>query len=94
MFQINIPFSEVAANLNDFSWKVINFLYVRKQVSFNELRQHVGLSQEKTYKEIARLEGALLIHSERDPNDQRSVRYSLTKYGEVAANSNSEKTLV
>lgn len=81
MIQINIPLSEVASNLNDFSCRILKLLEDHKQVNFKEIKQHVGLSQEKTYKEIARIEGALLINVQRDPNDQRSVLYSLTEYG-------------
>lgn len=79
---MNIPLNEIAANLNEFGWRILKLIKKNERATFNELRNELGLSQEKSYKEVARLEGALLIVSKRDPKDQRSNLYSLSEYGE------------
>lgn len=81
---ISIPISEVLNNLNEFSWKILKLLNENQTQSFLDIRKELELSQEKSYKEIARLEGALLITSKRDLRDQRSILYSLTDYGKAA----------
>lgn len=77
----SIPLDEIAANLNMFSWKILELLSKIESSNFLEMKRELELSQEKSYKELARLEGALLIVSKRDPRDQRSVLYSITEYG-------------
>lgn len=77
----HIPLDVLASNINEFGWKILNLINENDHATFNEVRSELGLSQEKSYKEIARLEGALLIVSNRDPKDQRSILYSLSEYG-------------
>ncbi|UOE78391.1 hypothetical protein [Parageobacillus thermoglucosidasius] len=77
---INIPLEEIANNLNDVSWDILNILR-NEPVNFIELKSRLSLGQEKVYKELARLEGACLIHFKKDPKDQRSNIYYLTNYG-------------
>ncbi|HZH59656.1 MAG TPA: hypothetical protein VEY70_08785 [Metabacillus sp.] len=78
---INIPLEEVASNLNEISWSILESLR-EKSLNFIELRSRLQLSQEKAYKELARLEGACLIHSKVGTKDQRTKMYFLTTYGE------------
>jgi len=78
---IHIPLEEISKNLNEISWDVLSLL--REQpLNFVDIRSRLSLSQEKAYKELARLEGACLIQTKQSTKDQRSKIYSLTPYGE------------
>ncbi|MGP9043230.1 hypothetical protein [Cytobacillus kochii] len=79
---MNINLKEIANNTNSIGWLVLDLLR-KEQLTFMKLRSELELSQDKTYKELARLEGGLLISTERDPKDQRVALYSLTKYGKA-----------
>lgn len=79
---MTIPLEEIAANTNEFGWKILKLLN-QDNSTFLEMKKELGLSQEKCYKEISRLEGALLIVSRRDPKDQRSNLFSLSEYGKA-----------
>lgn len=78
---MQIQLKEIADNINAIGWKALDLLR-NNQLSFLKLKGELGLSQEKTYKELAKLEGALLITASRGIEDQRVILYSLTKYGE------------
>lgn len=77
----NIPLSEIAASTTEFGWKILFLIRDEQNISFKEIREKIGISQEKIYKEISKLEGALLISTFRDPKDQRSNLFILTEYG-------------
>ncbi|MED5052567.1 winged helix DNA-binding protein [Anoxybacillus rupiensis] len=78
---IHIPLEEILKNLNEISWDILDILK-DQSLNFVDIRSRLSLSQEKAYKELARLEGACLIQSKQNTKDQRSKIYSLTPYGE------------
>lgn len=78
---MSIPLTEIAGNLNEVSWDIIDILTKNESLGYNDLRTRLGLSQEKVNSEIARLEGALLITSKVDVKDRRRILFSLTSYG-------------
>lgn len=77
----NISLSDVAKNLNPISWDILKMLSRTEYLSYSQIKEKIGVSQEKVSKEIARLEGALLITSKRDDIDQRVMKFSLTENG-------------
>lgn len=75
-----ISLEEISSNISSIGWDILKLLN-EKELNFIKIKNELCLSQEKTYKELARLEGGLLILSQRDPKDQRTVIFSLSKYG-------------
>lgn len=76
-----IRLSDVANQLNVISWDILILLSQSKNVSYTELRKALSVSQDKCSREIARLEGALLIKSESDPHDNRALLFNLSENG-------------
>lgn len=76
-----IALEDISKNLNSISWDILKMLSKTEFLSYSEIRNKLGISQEKTSKEIARLEGALLIGSKRDEIDQRVLKFYLTENG-------------
>ena len=76
-----IPLEEIAGNLNEVSWDILDMLSKKENLNSKEIRDKLNISLEKSYKELARLEGALLIDSKRDPKDKRYLMMNLTDYG-------------
>lgn len=77
----SIPLEDIAKNLSPISWDILKMLQKSEYLSYSEIKNKIGVSQEKASKEIARLEGALLITSRRDEIDQRILKFSLTENG-------------
>jgi len=77
----SISLDDIAKNLNLISWDILKMLSKNEFLSYSQIKEKIGISQEKTSKEIARLEGALLINSRRDDIDQRVMKFSLTENG-------------
>lgn len=79
----NITLSEVAKELNSngVCWDILFHLSRYESMSFSEIQAKVHMKRQKMDKEIARLEGPLLISSVRDSVDKRVVRYSVTING-------------
>lgn len=76
-----IPIEELAKHRTEVGWEILSLLELKERLILNELKGEIGISQEKLYKEIGRLEGALLIEAKQDPLDNRRMPYSLTDYG-------------
>lgn len=77
----SIRLEDVAGKLNAISWEMLELLLKQKDVSYHNLRNQLNVSQEKCSREIARLEGALLIHSDKDPKDGRILLFNITENG-------------
>ncbi|MBU8908069.1 MarR family transcriptional regulator [Desertibacillus haloalkaliphilus] len=77
----SVSLNEIANGLNVLSWDVLEYLNNHPSQSYSAIRVKFGFSQEKISKEMARLEGAVLVKVERDPNDNRSMVYNITRYG-------------
>lgn len=77
----HISLEDIAKNLNSISWDILKMLSKTEAMSYSHIKNKIGVSQEKTSKEIARLEGALLIDSKRDEIDGRILNFSITEYG-------------
>ncbi|MBU8908247.1 hypothetical protein [Desertibacillus haloalkaliphilus] len=73
---------DVAKHLNEISWKTLDVIDRNENVTYLKLLELLSISKNLVHKEIARLEGAVLITTERNPLDNRSFYYHLTNYGE------------
>lgn len=76
-----IPLYLILEKLNYISWNILKLLNENEYLSYSNIKKDLKLSQEKCSKEIARLEGALLIESKVDELDERAKRISITRYG-------------
>ncbi len=77
----SIPLKDIADGLTDISWDILDILSRKQNLTYNELRKSLGLSADKSFKEVARLEGGRLIESKRDPKDQRVMLLNISDYG-------------
>lgn len=78
----SILLKDIAKSLNSVSWRILEILENEDQVSYTDIKAKLGVSQNKAAKEIARLEGALLIESKKDDIDSRVYNFKLTSNGE------------
>ena len=78
---MNIPLIEIRKKLNSHSWDILELLNSKESLTYSEVQKKLGVGQAKISKELARLEGALLIESERNPMDSRVLYLRLTEYG-------------
>lgn len=76
-----IQLEDIAAALNNISWDILSMLSKTESLSYSEIKKKLNVSQDKASKEIARLEGGLLIKSKRDDIDSRLLKFSLTDNG-------------
>ncbi len=77
----NIPILAIYNAQNDSSIQLLMLIQDNKNFTYKDLREESGLSRDRLDKEIARLEGATLITSKRNPVDGRSFIYEITEYG-------------
>jgi len=77
---MKINVQDLTTSFNKLSWDILELIQ-KEPVNYKKLREETGTSQDKMYREIARLEGAMLIVSEKDAVDQRVTNYSLSEYG-------------
>lgn len=85
---MDIPIQRILGNLTDDSWDMLKLIDENPTITFKEIRVETNLSQEKAYKTLAFLEGALLITNKRK-TDARFTCYEITEYGKYAlANKN------
>lgn len=78
---MNIPLSEIKNKLNSHSWDILEMLKKNEALTYTEVQRRLGLGQSKVSKELARLEGALLIEAEKNSIDGRVLDLKLTEYG-------------
>jgi len=76
-----ISLSDIAKRLNSISWDILEILSKKENISYKDLKNYLKISHEKCSKEIARLEGALLIQEKDDPRDQRKSNFNISEYG-------------
>jgi|GEM_PF-1830449 len=81
---LSIPLNEVIKTLNETSWQLLKLIQEKPNFSFKDIRNESNLSQEKCYKELCRLEGGVLVVTNRDQSDRRVNGYSITQYGQAA----------
>lgn len=81
MNEDSIHLSDIADKLSSICWDILNMLSQREYLTYTEIKNSLKLSQEKSSKEIARLEGALLVDSKRDNVDERVRKFYLTIHG-------------
>lgn len=82
----NIPINEICKKFNGLSFNILNMLSQELDLSFGIIKEKLNLSQEKTSKELAKLESPLFIESYRDQIDARCLKYKITTYGLAALN--------
>lgn len=85
---MEIPLNEVLEGLNSSSWRILEYINENPNAYLKSIQEGLGISREKALKEISRLEGALLIKSEKDPGDSRQLTFIVTIYGEEALKNN------
>lgn len=76
-----ILIKDIAAILNAIDWDILEMLNRCEKLSYSEIKSKLNISQNKISKELARLEGALLIETRRDEVDSRMLNFSITQYG-------------
>ena len=76
-----ILLKDIAQRLNSISWDILTLLYKTEELSYSEIKNKLKVSQDKASKEIARLEGALLVDSRRDDIDTRYIKFKITDNG-------------
>ncbi|MDP4084713.1 MAG: hypothetical protein Q8934_08880 [Bacillota bacterium] len=84
MNQVTIPLDLVIESMNDISWSLLDLIKNKPGLNFFEIRKEMNKSQEKCYKELSRLEGGVLIKSNRHVLHQRVINYQITEYGQIA----------
>lgn len=77
----NISLEIISKNLTPLSWDLLQMLSKTEFLSYGQIKKRLGVSQDKASKEIARLEGAILINSKRGDIDQRIIKFYITEYG-------------
>lgn len=77
----SILLQDIARCLNTVSWDILDMLSKNERLSYGEIKDKLKISQNKVSKEIARLEGALLICSTRNSIDARVNNYEISKNG-------------
>lgn len=78
----SITLDEIKNNLPNISYNILQMLYNNESLSYKEIVEKLKVGQNKAAKEIARLEGALLIESKKSDLDGRENKLSLTVYGQ------------
>lgn len=79
-----IPLENVVQSMNDTSWYLLELIKDKPNLSFKDIRKESNLSQEKCYKELCRLEGGVLVVTNRYLDDRRVIGYHITEYGNAA----------
>ncbi|WP_031368487.1 winged helix DNA-binding protein [Clostridium botulinum] len=77
----HIFLKDIAKGLNNISWDILSMLKANEKLSYGNIKDKLNISQNKVSKELARLEGALLIDSKRDEVDARVYVFTLTENG-------------
>lgn len=72
---------DVARKLSSMSWKILEILNSEECLTYTDIKSRFKLSQEKLSKEIARLEGGLLIEFKKDYQDERTKPFVITING-------------
>lgn len=77
----SVSLVEIKKNLNSISMSILEMLSNNESLTYTEIKDRLGIGQNKVTKELARLEGALLITSKKSELDGREVKLSLSSYG-------------
>lgn len=78
----SIALKEIKENLTSISVNILEILYKNESLSYKDIVEKLKVGQNKASKEIARLEGALLIQSKKSDIDGRENKLTLTLYGQ------------
>jgi len=81
---MKIPLNEIVGGFGPDTWNLLSCIKENPGLSHRDLRTQLNFSQPRTEKELSRLEGALLIKTDRNPEDKRLTIYKITEYGEEA----------
>lgn len=77
----SVSLVEIKENLNSISISILEMLSANESLTYTEIKDRLRIGQNKVTKELARLEGALLITSKKSEIDGREIKLSLSKYG-------------
>ncbi|KAB2329462.1 MULTISPECIES: hypothetical protein [Bacillaceae] len=94
MKDLSVPLQSIIDTLTPTSWELLELINTSPELNFYEIRKETNLSQEKCYKELSRLEGGVLITSNRKFSDKRIIGYKITKFGLVALEQYKPQSLV
>lgn len=81
---MNIPVEEVVSRLNENTWRILEFIKDNPNCYVKAINETLGFKRDKASKEISRLEGGVLIESNRNDTDNRIISYTITEYGKKA----------
>lgn len=77
----SINLQDIKKNLTSLSMDILEMLKKSESLSYKQIKEQLNVGQNKASKEIARLEGALLIETKKSDIDGRENKLSLTEYG-------------
>lgn len=79
--QDSIFLRDIAHKLSSISWDILEMLEKQEFLTYTDIKNRFKMSQEKLSKEIARLEGGLLIEFKKDSQDERTKPFTITING-------------
>lgn len=77
----SITLEDIARRVSQTGWIILEILTKVESSPSNHLKERLSISHEKLQKEIARLDGPLLIDRSIDEFDARKLSYSISNYG-------------
>jgi DNA-binding MarR family transcriptional regulator len=75
-----ISLKDIGKQLNESSFDILIMLSKKEEMKYKEIRQELGVSQEKARVELGRLEGGLLVKLV-NPRDNRQKLFAITEHG-------------
>lgn len=81
---MNIPLTEIVARFSQDTKNVLDCIQANPGLSHGDLRAKLNYTQSRMEKELSKLEGSLLIKTNRNPEDKRLTIYTITDYGKEA----------
>ena len=90
---MKIPLEEIIMGFGPDTWNLLQCIEQHPGLSHRDLRLQLNFSQPRIEKELSRLEGALLIKTDRNPEDKRLTIYKITEYGKEGLKINSQSSL-
>lgn len=77
----SVSLVDIKNNLNSISFSILEMLSQNESLTYTEIKDRLRVGQNKVTKELARLEGGLLIQTKKSEIDGREIKLSLTNFG-------------
>lgn len=78
----SILLEDIKQKLNSISFDILQMLSKNETLTYSQIKDKLKVSQHKITREIARLEGALLIEGKKSEFDGREIIFNLTINGQ------------